>query len=162
MSNLGLEVALRHYGIEMARTPVGDKYVLEEMLRRGAALGGEQSGHVIFTEYSTTGDGLLTALRLLEVVRESGKTLDDLVAEIRTFPQKLVNIRVREKRPLSELPAVQNEIQGAEEEFQASGRVLVRFSGTEPLARVMIEAGSMERVEYWTSRIAEAIAVELG
>jgi phosphoglucosamine mutase len=162
MSNLGLEVALRHYGIEMARTPVGDKYVLEEMLRRGAALGGEQSGHIIFTEYSTTGDGLLTALRLLEVVRESGKTLDDLVAEIRTFPQKLVNIRVREKRPLSELPAVQNEIQGAEEEFQASGRVLVRFSGTEPLARVMIEAGSMERVEYWTSRIAEAIAVELG
>ena len=84
------------------------------------------------------------------------------MAEIRTFPQKLLNVRVREKRPLSELPAVQNEIQGAEQEFQASGRVLVRFSGTEPLARVMIEAGSMERVEYWTSRIAEAIAVELG
>jgi phosphoglucosamine mutase len=162
MSNLGLEVALLRYGIEMVRTPVGDKYVLEEMQRRGAALGGEQSGHVIFTEYATTGDGLLTALRLLDVVRESGKTLDELLAEIRTFPQKLVNIRVRRKRPLSELATVQTEIQGAEQEFQASGRVVVRFSGTEPLARVMIEAGSIERVEYWTSRIAEAIAEELG
>jgi phosphoglucosamine mutase len=162
MSNLGLEVALRRFGIEMVRTPVGDKYVLEEMRRIGAVLGGEQSGHIIFTEYATTGDGLLTALRLLEVVRESGKTLDELVAEVHTFPQKLVNIRVKEKRPLSELAAVQAEIQGAEQEFQSTGRVLVRFSGTEPLARVMIEASSMERVDYWTSRIADAIALELG
>ena len=162
MSNLGLEVALRRFGIEMVRTPVGDKYVIEEMLRRGAALGGEQSGHVIFTEYATTGDGLLTALRVLEVVRESGKTLDELAGEIQTFPQKLVNIRVKEKRPLAEMPSVQAEIHGAEKEFQDSGRVLVRFSGTEPLARVMIEASSMERVEYWTSRIAGAIELELG
>ena len=162
MSNLGLEVALRKYGLELVRTPVGDKYVLEEMLRRNAVLGGEQSGHVIFTEFATTGDGLLTALRVLEVIRGSGKSLDALVSEIESFPQKLVNIRVQTKRPLAELPSVQAEIRAAEDEFKDSGRVLVRFSGTEPLARVMIEAGSMDRVDYWTSRIAAAIEAELG
>jgi phosphoglucosamine mutase len=162
MSNLGLEIALRKQGLEMVRTPVGDKYVLEEMLQRNAVLGGEQSGHVIFSEFATTGDGLLTALRVLEVIRDSGKSLDALVGEIESFPQKLVNIRVQTKRPLTELPSVQAEIRAAEEEFRDSGRVLVRFSGTEPLARVMIEAGSMERVDYWTSRIAAAIEAELG
>ncbi len=162
MSNLGLELALRKHGLEMVRTPVGDKYVLEEMLRRHAVLGGEQSGHVIFTEFATTGDGLLTALRVLEVIRDSGESLDTLVSEIESLPQKLVNIPVQAKRPLSELKSVQAEIQAAEDEFKGSGRVLVRFSGTEPLARVMIEAGSMDRVDYWTSRIAAAIETELG
>jgi phosphoglucosamine mutase len=162
MSNLGLEKALESRGIRMLRTPVGDKYVLEEMLRRGAVLGGEQSGHVIFTEYATTGDGILTALRVLEIVRNSGKPLDDLVDEIQTFPQKLVNVRVRNKRPLADLAAVQAEIAAAEEEFAGSGRVVVRFSGTEPLARVMIEAGSIEQVDKWTHRIADAIRAELG
>ncbi len=162
MSNLGLEIALRNQGLEMVRTAVGDKYVLEEMLRRKAVLGGEQSGHVIFTEFATTGDGLLTALRVLEVIRDSGRSLDALVGEIESFPQKLVNIRVQTKRPLVELTSVQKEIRGAEDEFKDSGRVLVRFSGTEPLARVMIEANSMDRVEYWTSRIAAAIEAELG
>ena len=162
MSNLGLEKALESNGISMLRTPVGDKYVLEEMLRSGAVLGGEQSGHVIFSEYATTGDGILTALRVLEIVRDSGKSLDDLAQPVRTFPQKLVNVRVKHKRPLSELHSVQAEIAAAEQEFAGTGRVVVRFSGTEPLARVMIEAGSDEQVDKWTGRIADAIRAELG
>lgn len=162
MSNLGLQKAFEAYGIQMVRTPVGDKYVLEEMLRRGAVLGGEQSGHVIFSEYATTGDGLLTALRVLEIMRDSGKSLDALAEEVKNFPQKLVNIRVKNKRPLSELESVQAEIQAAEREFHGSGRVVVRFSGTEPLARVMIEAETQEQVDKWTGRIADAIRTELG
>ena len=162
MSNLGLEKALAARGIQMVRTPVGDKYVLEEMLKRGAVVGGEQSGHVIFSEYATTGDGLLTALRVMEIVRDSGKSLASLVAQITTFPQKLVNVRVKHKRPLGELATVQAEIRAAESEFNGSGRVLVRFSGTEPLARVMIEARTNEEVEKWTGRIADAIRAELG
>ncbi len=162
MSNLGLQKALERKGISMLRTPVGDKYVLEEMQRQGAVLGGEQSGHVIFSDFATTGDGILTALHLLAIVRDSGKSLDDLVDEIKVFPQKLVNIRVRTKRPLSELASVQAEINAAERAFAGTGRVVVRFSGTEPLARVMIEASTDEEVEKWTNRIAEAIRGELG
>jgi phosphoglucosamine mutase len=162
MSNLGLEKALESQSIALLRTPVGDKYVLEEMLKRGATLGGEQSGHIILTEYATTGDGILTALRVFEILRDSKKTLDDLTNEIRTFPQKLVNVRVKQKRPLEELAQVQLEIQAAEQEFAGAGRIVVRFSGTEPLARVMIEAGSEESVNKWTARIADAIRHELG
>ena len=162
MSNLGLEKALASRGIQMVRTPVGDKYVLEEMLRSGAVLGGEQSGHVIFAEYATTGDGLLTALRVMEVVRDSGRSLDSLASEVTNFPQKLVNVRVKNKRPLAELDSVQAEIRAAENAFAGSGRVVVRFSGTEPLARVMIEAKTDEEVETWTGRIANAIRAELG
>jgi phosphoglucosamine mutase len=162
MSNLGLQKALEAHGIKMLRTPVGDKYVLEEMLKRGASIGGEQSGHVIFLQHATTGDGLLTALRVLEIVRDSGKTLDQLLDEIKTFPQKLVNVRVKFKKPLSEMSSVQAEIQAAEREFGGSGRVVVRFSGTEPLARVMIEAKTDAAVEKWTGRIADAIRAELG
>jgi phosphoglucosamine mutase len=162
MSNLGLEKALCAHGIQMLRTSVGDKYVLEEMLKRGAAIGGEQSGHVIFLKHATTGDGLLTALRLLEIVHKSGKTLDELIADIKNFPQKLVNVRVKNKRPLSDLTSVQAEIQAAEKAFAGSGRVVVRFSGTEPLARVMIEAKTNEEVDEWTGRIAAAIRAELG
>ncbi len=162
MSNLGLEKALERQGIQMLRTPVGDKYVLEEMIRRGAVLGGEQSGHVIFLKQATTGDGLLTAIRVLEIVRDSGSSLEALVSEIKNFPQKLVNIRVKVKRPLNELDSVQGEIAAAEREFNGSGRVVVRFSGTEPLARVMIEAKTHEDVEKWTNRIADAIRAELG
>ena len=162
MSNLGLQKALEAEGIQMLRTPVGDKYVLEEMVRRGAVLGGEQSGHVIFLKQATTGDGLLTALRVLEIVRDSGTTLAALVDRIKNLPQKLVNIRVKVRRPLSELASVQSEIAAAEQEFNGSGRVVVRFSGTEPLARVMIEAKTDEDVEKWTTRIADAIRAELG
>ncbi len=162
MSNLGLQKALEEQGIVMLRTPVGDKYVLEEMLKRGSVLGGEQSGHVIFSQLATTGDGLLTALRLLEIVRNSGQSLDSLSAAVKKFPQKLVNIRVKTKRPLAELTSVQAEIQEAERAFGESGRVLVRFSGTEALARVMIEGESDAEVEKWTGRIADAIRSELG
>lgn len=162
MSNLGLEKAFESLSIALLRTPVGDKYVLEEMLKRGATLGGEQSGHIILTEYATTGDGILTALRVFEILHDSKKTLDDLTDEIRTFPQKLVNVRVKQKRPLEELAQVQQEIQAAEREFAGAGRIVVRFSGTEPLARVMIEASSEESVNKWTARIADAIRHELG
>jgi phosphoglucosamine mutase len=162
MSNLGLERALRRHGIGLVRMPVGDKYVLEEMLRRDAPLGGEQSGHVIFRDYATTGDGLLTALRVIEVMRESGRDLDALVAELETYPQILVNVRVKTKRPLEELDAVNREIRRTEAEFGEAGRVLVRFSGTEPLARVMVEGPALDRVEHNAHSIAAAIRAELG
>src|SRR5262249_6221952 len=159
---LGLEHALASHGIEMIRTPVGDKYVLEEMLRRGAVLGGEQSGHVIFHEYATTGDGMLTALRIFEVMRKAGAGLDELTRELQVYPQLLVNVRVRERKPLEELPEVAAAIRAAQASLGDAGRVLVRFSGTEPLARVMVEGPDPERVEAFANRIASQIRVELG
>ncbi len=162
MSNLGLERALTAQGIKMLRTPVGDKYVLEEMLRTGATLGGEQSGHVIFREYATTGDGMLTALRVFEVMRSAGAGLDELTADLKVYPQLLVNVRVKERKPLEDLPSVKAEIRAAEASFGDTGRVLVRFSGTEPLARVMVEGPDQERVENFANRIASKIRAELG
>jgi phosphoglucosamine mutase len=162
MSNLGLEVALRAHGIGLVRTPVGDKYVLDEMVKRNAPLGGEQSGHIIFRDYATTGDGLLTALRVLEAMRESGRDLDGLTSEFVSYPQLLVNVRVKTRRPLAELDSVNAGIQRAQMEFGASGRVLVRFSGTEPLARVMVEGPAIDRVTYHAHEIADAIGNELG
>jgi len=162
MSNLGLERALRRNGIALVRTPVGDKYVLEEMVKRDAPLGGEQSGHVIFRDYATTGDGLLTALRVLEVMRESAEDLDSLTAELEIYPQRLVNVRVKERRALADLVDVNREILRAESEFGEAGRVLVRFSGTEPLARVMVEGPELARVEHFANTIANAIRSELG
>ena len=162
MSNLGLEQALKEEGIALVRTPVGDKYVLEEMMKRQAVLGGEQSGHIIFRDYATTGDGLLTALRVLEVMGETGYDLDALTANLMTYPQRLVNVRIQEKRPLEELTRVNAAIQQAESELGVSGRVLVRFSGTEPLARVMVEGIEPERVERLANRIASAIHDEIG
>ncbi|MBZ5728179.1 MAG: phosphoglucosamine mutase [Acidobacteriia bacterium] len=162
MSNLGLERALERERIRMVRTPVGDKYVLEEMVRLGAALGGEQSGHVIFREYATTGDGLLTALRVFEIAARAGLGLDELTADLCVYPQRLVNVRVREKKGLTELPSVAREIACVEQAFGGAGRVLVRFSGTEPLARVMVEGPDLEQVETFSARIAEAIRREMG
>ena len=162
MSNLGLEKAFEAQGIRMVRTPVGDKYVLEEMVRLGASLGGEQSGHVIFREYATTGDGMLTALRLFEIARQAGVGLDELTADLKIYPQRLVNVRVREKKGLLELPAVAREIRRAEDAFNGAGRVLVRFSGTEPLARVMVEGRDMEQVESFSTSIADVIRREMG
>ncbi len=162
MSNLGLERALKSHGIGLVRTAVGDKYVLEEMLRRNAPLGGEQSGHVIFRDYATTGDGLLTALRVLEVMRSTGQDLDRLTEEMKTYPQRLVNVRVKERRPLHELDRVTQEIRRTESEFGDAGRVLVRFSGTEPLARVMVEGPALDRVEFHADAIAAAIRGEIG
>jgi len=162
MSNLGFERALQRHGIGLLRTPVGDKYVLEEMIKRNAPLGGEQSGHVIFRKYSTTGDGLLTALRVFEAMRTSGQDLDALTAELETYPQQLVNVRVKQKRPLAELDGANEQIRCAEAEFGDAGRVLVRFSGTEPLARVMVEGPRLDRVEHFAQSIAAAIRAELG
>jgi phosphoglucosamine mutase len=162
MSNLGLERALSAHGIRLIRTPVGDKYVLEEMIRLGAVLGGEQSGHVIFHQFATTGDGMLTALRVFEVMRASGQGLDELTRELQIYPQRLVNVRVRERKPLEDLPAVKAAIRDAEKSFGDSGRVLVRFSGTEPLARVMVEGPDLERVEKFANHIASEIRAELG
>jgi len=162
MANLGLERALERERIRMIRTPVGDKYVLEEMVRRGAVLGGEQSGHVIFREYATTGDGILTALKLFEIARLAGAGLDELTSGLEVYPQKLVNIRVREKQGLLEHPAVAREIRRAEDALAGSGRVLVRFSGTEPLARVMVEAADAGLVDAFSASIAGVIRETLG
>jgi phosphoglucosamine mutase len=162
MSNMGLEAALRRSGIKMLRAPVGDKYVLEQMLATGASLGGEQSGHIIFSGRSTTGDGLLTALLLLDIVHRSGRTLAELTADLKTFPQVIVNVRVREKRPLEGIPAVAAAIAEAEAALTETGRVVIRYSGTEALARVMIEAESEEAMRRHAEAIAEAIRGELG
>jgi phosphoglucosamine mutase len=162
MANLGLEKALEREGIRMVRTPVGDKYVLEEMERLGAVIGGEQSGHVIYREFATTGDGLLTALRVFEIARQAGVGLDELTDDLVVFPQKLVNVRVKEKKELTEVPAVAQEIRRVEDEFAGSGRVLVRFSGTEPLARVMVEGPDMDHVERSCATIADAIQKAMG
>jgi phosphoglucosamine mutase len=162
MSNLGLERALERDGIKLLRTPVGDKYVLEEMVRTGAALGGEQSGHVIFRQFATTGDGMLTALRILDISRQARAGLDELTANLEIYPQRLQNVRVRERRALHEMAAVAREIEACELAFGSSGRVLVRFSGTEPLARVMVEGPDLARVDEFTGRIATAIQNEIG
>jgi phosphoglucosamine mutase len=162
MSNMGLEAALRASGIKMLRAPVGDKYVLEEMKKTGTVLGGEQSGHIIFSEIATTGDGLLTALLVLEVVAKSGKPLAKLVADLKVFPQVIKNVRVREKRPLEEIAAVRAAIETAQSDLNGAGRVVVRYSGTEALARVMIEAESKDKMEKHANAIAEAIEKELG
>jgi len=161
MSNLGLAIALKKHGIHLTRTAVGDKYVLEEMIRIGAAIGGEQSGHVIFHEQATTGDGMLTTLRLLDVLVRQGATLDALASQLHILPQILINVRFEKKRPLEQLDNVQAAIRACEAEFGEAGRVLVRFSGTEPLARVMVEGTSHDRVGHHAQTIADAIRHEL-
>jgi len=162
MSNMGLEAAFRRSGIKMLRAPVGDKYVLEEMNKSGASLGGEQSGHILFPAKATTGDGLLTALLVMDVVHRSGKTLGELIADLKNYPQVILNVKVREKKPLDSLPAVAALIAAAEEELKDSGRVVIRYSGTEALARVMIEAESEEAMRRHAEAIAGAIRAELG
>lgn len=162
MSNMGLEAALKRSGIQMLRAAVGDKYVLEQMLSTGAALGGEQSGHIIFNGRSTTGDGLLTALLVLDTVHRSGKSLSELVADLKVFPQIIVNVKVREKKPLETIPAIVAAIHAAEQELADSGRVVIRYSGTEALARVMIEAESEPLMRRHADTIANAIRAELG
>jgi phosphoglucosamine mutase len=162
MSNMGLEAALRRSGIRMLRAPVGDRYVLEEMQKHKAALGGEQSGHILLPHLATTGDGLLTALVVLDLVARTGKGIDELTEDLQVFPQVIVNVKVREKRPLASIPAVAAAIRAAEEELKESGRVVIRYSGTEALARVMIEAESEEAMKRHAEAIAGAIRVELG
>src|SRR5207253_7695442 len=163
MSNMGLEIALRNSGVRMLRANVGDKYVLEEMLKSGATLGGEQSGHVIFRDgESTTGDGLLTALRVMEIMARAGKSVAELVNDLKVFPQTIQNVRVREKIPFAQVPEIQRAIEAAERELDGNGRVVVRYSGTEALARVMVEAESDPRMRALASGIASAIHRTLG
>ena len=163
MSNMGLELALKRSGIQMLRANVGDKYVLEEMQRVGATLGGEQSGHILFRDgEATTGDGLLTALRVLEVMVRTGRSLADLVGDLKTFPQTIRNVRVRQKTPFAQIPAVQAAITAAERELDGNGRVVVRYSGTEALARVMIEAESQVQMDRLAGEIVGAIQAALG
>lgn len=162
MSNVGLEIALRAAGIRLVRTDVGDKYVLDELLRLGASLGGEQSGHIILPELSLAGDGMITALCLLRALRETGKTLTQATAGFQQYPQVLLNVRVREKVPFAQLPSVQAEVTDVEERLSHKGRLLLRYSGTEPLARVMIEGESQFEIEGYAQRIADAIKREIG
>ncbi len=162
MSNMGLEAALRKDGITMLRAPVGDKYVLERMQAQDASLGGEQSGHILFPARATTGDGLLTALVVLDIVQRSGRSLAELCADLKVYPQVIVNVRVREKKPLESFATITATIQHAEEELHGNGRVVVRYSGTEALARVMIEAESEEQMQRHADAIAGAIRSELG
>jgi phosphoglucosamine mutase len=163
MSNMGLEVALKKSGIQMLRANVGDKYVLEAMLKIGATLGGEQSGHILFRDGdATTGDGLLTALRLMEIMARHGKSLAELAGDMKVFPQTIQNVRVREKVPFHQVPDVQRAIAAAEKELDGNGRVVVRYSGTEALARVMVEAETEERMTVLATNIASAIKTHLG
>lgn len=162
MSNMGLELALKRSGIHMLRANVGDKYVLEEMQRVGATLGGEQSGHILFRDGdATTGDGLLTALRVLEIMARTCKPLADLVGDLKVFPQTIRNVRVKNKTPFAEIPPVQSAIAAAERELDGNGRVVVRYSGTEALARVMIEAESKEQMDRLAEAIVDAIRSSL-
>jgi phosphoglucosamine mutase len=162
MTNFGLEQALRAEGVQLLRTAVGDKYVLEKMLETGAALGGEPSGHIIFAAEATTGDGILTALHSFDIMARSGRTLRDLCDGWNELPQTIVNVKVARKAPLETLPEAQAAIGMAEKELRGVGRVLVRYSGTEPLARVMVEAESAAAVERHAQAIADALRRDLG
>jgi phosphoglucosamine mutase len=162
MSNIGLEIALRDLGIGLVRCPVGDKYVMEQLLRDNLSLGGEQSGHVIFADILYTGDGIVTALNVLRVMAETGRTLADLAGELRTFPQVLLNLRVREKRDWMTIPAAAQSIAEVERRLAGRGRLLVRYSGTEPLLRIMIEGERQEEITAWAERIASAVRADIG
>ena len=161
MSNIGLEMALRDRGIQMLRTPVGDKYVMEAMIAGGYALGGEQSGHVILADHLPTGDGMATALAVIRVMVESGRELNDLAGELKTFPQTLVNVRVKHKMPVADVPAIHAAITRVESALAGRGRVLVRYSGTEPLLRIMIEGEDQATVQAWAEEIADAVRTSL-
>jgi len=156
MSNIGLEIGLRESGIDIVRCPVGDKYVMEEMIRRDLSLGGEQSGHVIFSEYLFTGDGLATSLNVLRTIAATGRTLSDLASELTTYPQVLVNVRVDRKVELSTLPEVAAVISAVESRLAGNGRLLIRYSGTEPLLRIMIEGRDQREISAWAEEIAHA------
>jgi len=162
MSNIGLEIAFRSAGIKLVRTDVGDKYVLEKLLELGASLGGEQSGHIIMPELSLAGDGMITALCLLRALRESRKTLSEMTAGFKQYPQILVNVEVREKVPFAELRSVQAAVAEVEELLSQKGRLLLRYSGTERLARVMIEGEHQHQIEEYAAKIARAIETEIG
>jgi phosphoglucosamine mutase len=162
MSNIGLELALKPLGIELVRTSVGDKYVMEEMMNRGASLGGEQSGHIIFSDYLFTGDGLCTALNVLRTVALSGRSLASLAGDLTTYPQVLLNVRVREKAELKSVPEVAAAIARVEARVAGQGRLLVRYSGTEPLLRVMLEGQHQDEIRGWAQEIVDVVKQHLG
>ena len=155
MSNIGLELALKEVGGKLVRTAVGDRYVVEEMRRSDCLLGGEQSGHLVFREYTTTGDGIITALQVLAIMKRTGLRISELAGQMKRFPQVLLNVQVERKAPLEELPGVQEEVERVENELGDSGRVLVRYSGTEPLLRVMIEGPDHGLIDRFAGEIAE-------
>jgi phosphoglucosamine mutase len=162
MSNIGLELALRDSGIGMRRCPVGDKYVMEEMLARGISLGGEQSGHVIFSDYLFTGDGMCTALHVLRTIVMTGRTLANLADDLVNYPQVLLNVRVRQKVELNTVPAVADAIAAVEARVAGHGRLLVRYSGTEPLLRVMLEGRDEHEIRTWAQEIIDVVTKEIG
>jgi phosphoglucosamine mutase len=162
MSNIGLELALRARGIGLFRCPVGDKYVMEEMLARGLSLGGEQSGHIIFSDYLFTGDGLCTALNVLRVMAMTSRPLGELAADFVGYPQVLLNVRVRDKADLAGVPAVTAAIARVESKLAGQGRLLVRYSGTEPLLRVMLEGQNADEIRAWAQEIVDVVRGELG
>ena len=162
MSNIGLELALRDRQIELIRCAVGDKYVMEEMLKRNLALGGEQSGHIIFAEHLFTGDGIGTALQVLRIMAETGRELDELAGLLTTYPQVLVNVRVRERADYMKVPAIAASIKRVDDRLQGHGRLLVRYSGTEPLLRIMLEGKDDTEIRRWANEIADAVRTHLG
>jgi phosphoglucosamine mutase len=162
MSNIGLELALRDAGIGLVRCPVGDKYVMEEMLRRDLALGGEQSGHVIFSEYLFTGDGLATSLNVLRTMASTRRTLRDLASVLTTYPQVLINLRVQQKVDLKTVPEVAAVLSSVESRLAGNGRLLVRYSGTEPLLRVMLEGKDEAEIRRWGQEIIDAVREHIG
>jgi phosphoglucosamine mutase len=162
MSNIGLEIALRESGIGLVRCAVGDKYVMEEMIRRDLSIGGEQSGHIIFSEHLFTGDGIVTALSVLRVMAETGRELADLASQLVTYPQVLVNVRVREKQALATVPSIAAAMERVEARLAGEGRLLVRYSGTEPLLRVMIEGKDQSQIQAWAAEIAGVVREHLG
>ncbi|CWW53601.1 phosphoglucosamine mutase [Enterococcus faecalis] len=162
MSNLGFHKAVEGIGLKDVVTQVGDRYVVEEMRKNDYNFGGEQSGHMIFLDYNTTGDGMLSGIQLLNVMKQTGKKLSELADEVTIYPQKLVNIRVTDKNGAMEVPAIKAVVEQAEAEMNGEGRILVRPSGTEPLLRVMAEALTQEKVDYYVDKIAEVVRAEIG
>ncbi len=161
MSNIGLEIALRDAGIDIVRCPVGDKYVMEEMIRRDLSLGGEQSGHIIFSEYLFTGDGLATALNVLRTMAATGRELADLASDLTTYPQVLMNLRVQQKTDLKTVPQIAAVLSSVESRLAGSGRLLVRYSGTEPLLRVMLEGKDEGDIRRWGQEIIDTVKQHL-
>ena len=162
MSNIGLEIALREAGIGLERCQVGDKYVMEEMLRKGLVLGGEQSGHVILSEYLFTGDGMATSLNVLRTMAVTGRSLADLASDLTAYPQVLLNLRVQRKVDLKTVPGVAAVIDGVETRLAGNGRLLVRYSGTEPLLRVMLEGRNQDEIRRWGQEIIDAVKEHVG
>ncbi|MBQ5652964.1 MAG: phosphoglucosamine mutase, partial [Peptococcaceae bacterium] len=162
MSNMGLKIALKEKGIKTLETKVGDRYVIEGMKESGAVLGGEQSGHIVFGLDNTTGDGILSSLKLLQIVKQSGKTLAELADEMEQYPQILINVRVKDKNGWEEKAEIRQAIETAQAELADTGRILVRASGTENLLRVMVEGKQQEQIERLANQIADVVKAVMG